>query len=206
MFCYQESVSKGAPKPCTPEIWNSLIDSPEVKNICQKIASLDEHAADYNDKKQALKKRLPIIIPHASSFTNGKRVSMDAVPSGLAMLDVDHVEKPREWFDGIDKRRLTDNGIYLVAITASGKGLRVIGARLNGESIEAAQLRFAQSLGILEYDAVTKDLARASYVVPREYVLWCDEEKLLNNDQRIDANSALEAPSTGHQLALQPWQ
>ena len=214
MFCYQESVSKGAPKPCTPEIWNSLIDSPEVKNICQKIASLDEHAADYNDKKQALKKRLPIIIPHASSFAHGKRVSADAVPSGLAMLDVDHVEKPREWFEGIDKQRLTDNGIYLVAITASGKGLRLIGERQSDESIEAAQLRFAQSLGILEYDAVTKDLARASYVVPREYVLWCYEEGLFSakpmptsNAGGIDGESGVsQTPETTKKpLALPPY-
>ena len=33
----------------------------------------------------------------------------------------------------------------------------------------------ATALGIKEYDAVTKDLARASYVVPRDYILYCDE-------------------------------
>ena len=169
---YQEGVSKGTPKPCTKEIWDQLIDSPEVKNICNRIAALDPTVEDYNDRKQALKKRLPIIIPHAQSFKNGKRISADAVPSGLAMLDVDHVEDPRSWFDAIDKQLLSDNRIYLVAITASGKGLRVIGERLEHEPIEAAQLRMANALGITEYDAVTKDLARASYVVPRDYILW----------------------------------
>ena len=176
MFQYQESVSKGTPKPCTPEIWDNLIDSPEVSNICRRIAALDPTAEDYNDRKQALKRRLPIIIPHAASFKNGKRVSADAIPSGLAMLDVDHVENPKEWFNSIDKQLLSDNRIYLVAITASGKGLRLIGERQESESIEAAQLRIAQSLGIQEYDAVTKDLARASYIVPRDYILWIYEE------------------------------
>ena len=123
MFQYQESVSKGAPKLCTKEIWDQLIDSPEVKNICNRIAALDPQAEDYNDRKQALKKRLPIIIPHAASFKNNKRVSADAIPSGLAMLDVDHVDNPREWFEAVDKQVLSDNKIYLVAITASGKGL-----------------------------------------------------------------------------------
>ena len=75
---------------------------------------------------------------------------------------------------------LIENHIYLVAITASGQGLRIIGARAQGESIEAAQMRMAQALGIEEYDAVTKDLARASYVVPRDYILWMDEEALFS--------------------------
>ena len=184
MFQYQEKVNAGVPQLCTPEKWDELIDSLVVKDICARIAALDETAGDYAERKQALKKRLPIIIPHAASFKNGKRVSADAVPSGLAMLDVDHVEKPREWYNSLmeiaSTEHLKKNGIYLIAITASGKGIRVIGERLQGESIEAAQMRMAEVLGIKEYDAVTKDLARASYVVPREYVLYEDREGLFN--------------------------
>ena len=190
MFCYQESVSKGTPKPCTPEIWDSLIDSPEVKNICNRIAALDPTAEDYNDRKQALKRRLPIIIPHAATFKNGKRISADAIPSGLAMLDVDHINQPKVWFDRFAERPsygLKDffaaHGIVLVAITASGHGLRVIGKREHGESIETAQMRMAEVLGIKEYDAVTKDLARASYVVPREYILWIDEDGMFAEEE-----------------------
>ena len=196
MFQYQEGVSKGAPKLCTKEIWDQLIDSPVVKNICDRIAALNPVAEDYNDRKQALKRRLPVIIPHAASFRNGKRISADAIPSGLAMLDVDHVDDPREWWaklfngqinDQMVHEKMVNNKIYLVAITASGKGLRIIGERFSSvagdcqspqESIEAAQMRMASSLGIKEYDAVTKDLARASYVVPRSYILWIDESGL----------------------------
>ena len=232
MFQYQESVSKGTPKPCTPEIWDNLIDSPAVSNICCRIAALDPTAEDYNDRKQALKRRLPIIIPHAASFKNGRRVSADAIPSGLAMLDVDHVDNPREITplqlspQGERDKFLRKNGIVLVAITASGYGLRVIGKREQGESIEAAQMRMAQVLGIKEYDAVTKDLARASYVVPREYILWIDEEGMfeepkydfgtMNKEEipasdagtkdkvqlalpaHVEGNSATDVPSTGH--------
>ena len=202
-MCYQQSVTSGQPLPLTPEIWDQLIDSPAVKSVCDQIAALDPEAPDYNDRKQALKRRLPIIIPHAASFRNGKRVSADAIPSGLAMLDVDHVDNPREWwaklFNGqinekMVNEQMVNNKIYLVAITASGHGLRIIGERLSlsgapgvsaektssvgsdtirhFESIEAAQLRIATALNIPEYDAVTKDLARASYVVPRDYILW----------------------------------
>ena len=201
MFQYQDKVNAGVPQVCTPEIWDQLIDSPEVKSICDQIAALDPTTPDYNDRKQALKRRLPIIIPHAASFRNGKRVSADAIPSGLAMLDVDHVSNPRDWFESIDKQLLSDNRIYLVAITASGKGLRIIGERIISsigsdgirqlESIEAAQLRIATALGIKEYDAVTKDLARASYVVPRSYILWIYEAGLFAEREVLSIDSGL---------------
>ena len=205
MFQYQEKVNAGVPQVCTPEIWDSLIDSPAVANTCAAIAALDPNATDYADRKQALKKRLPIIIPHAASFRNGKRVSADAIPSGLAMLDVDHVEEPREFFSELLLRapnELKGNGIYLMAITASGKGLRVIGQRQESESIEAAQMRMAEVLGIQEYDAVTKDLARASYVVPRSYVLYEDREGLFNERKPSLLNDAAKLPNDGMMLAL----
>ena len=200
MITYQDKVNAGEPKVLTVEKWNELIDSPKVKNICKQIAALDPNGADYNDRKQALKKRLPIIIPHAAAFKNGKRVSADAVPSGLAMLDVDHVENPRERFEALQREILIENRIILVAITASGQGLRIIGARAQGESIEAAQMRMAQALGIEEYDAVTKDLARASYVVPRDYILWMDEEALFSEvewkDEPTEARNDGESTSS----------
>ena len=221
-ICYQSNICKGEPMPLTKEIWDQLIDSPEVANICRRIAALDPNAEDYNDRKQALKKRLPILIPHAHSFANGKRISADATPSGLAMLDVDHVEDPRAWFQTINTQVLSDNRIYLVAITASGHGLRIIGERLpingsrslevsmsrnldisNYETIEAAQLRIVTALGIVEYDAVTKDLARASYVVPRDYILWIYESGLLE----MPENASFSAPINESEiqcLALPP--
>ena len=97
MICFQNSVSSGKPEVLTKEIWEGLITSPKVKNICKQIAALDPNAAGYNDRKNLLKRKLPVIIPHAAGFKNGKRVSADAVPSGLAMLDVDHVENPRDF-------------------------------------------------------------------------------------------------------------
>ena len=232
MFCYQESGSKGTPKPCTPEIWDQLIDSPEVSNICRRIAALDPTAEDYNDRKQALKRRLPIIIPHAASFKNGKRISADATPSGLAMLDVDHVDNPREWwaklFNGqINEQmvhdKMVNERIYLVAITASGHGIRIIGERMpssispefnsGAESIEAAQLRIATALNIPEYDSVTKDLARASYVVPRDYILWIYADGLFSSSIASGLNpdnGSQEPPASSfasdaiRQLALPP--
>ena len=220
MFCYQDKVNAGVPQICTPEIWDKLIDSPEVKNLCDRIAELDPNDENYNDRKQALKRRLPIIIPHAASFRNGKRVSADAIPSGLAMLDVDHVDNPREAYlrllpEGKGEEWFIENGIYLIAITASGHGLRVIGRRNSLpfregaglgslESIEAAQLRIATALGITEYDAVTKDLARASYVVPRDYILWIYEAGLFSEEERSDLKELLALPPHVNSSSISP--
>ena len=98
-ICYQENITKGEPQPLTQDIWNELIHRPAVKNICAAIAALDPSAENFNDRKQALKKRLPIIIPHACRFEgDGKRKSANAVPSGLAMLDLDHIDNPHQFF------------------------------------------------------------------------------------------------------------
>lgn len=239
-ICYQENITKGEPQPLTQDIWNELIHRPAVKNICAAIASLDPNAENFNDRKQALKKRLPIIIPHACRFEgDGKRKSANAVPSGLAMLDLDHIDNPHQFFaehilpainptdDGHvladssasshtalervdsscrvpDEPRgrmgcsgmllnqvvdVVDLTICLVAVTASGHGLRIIGERLPGESIEAAQLRIATALSITEYDAVTKDLARASYVVPSDYILY------INTDALFSAPATCQVPA-----------
>ena len=220
MFCYQDKVNAGVPQICTPEIWDKLIDSPEVKNLCDRIAELDPNDENYNDRKQALKRRLPIIIPHAASFANGKRISADATPSGLAMLDVDHVSNPREAYlrllpEGKSEEWFIENGIYLIAITASGHGLRVIGRRNSLpfregaglgslETIEAAQLRIATALGITEYDAVTKDLARASYVVPRDYILWIYEAGLFSEEERSDLKELLALPPHVNSSSVSP--
>ena len=219
MITYQLSVTQGFPLPCTEDIWNEIIDRPAVKNICDQIAALDPEAPDFNDRKQALKRRLPIIIPHARAFVNNKRVSADAIPSGLAMLDVDHVENPREWWNNIissfsakSASPLSDelvasslrrHGIVLVAITASGHGIRIIGERLERESIEAAQLRMATALNITEYDAVTKDLARASYVVPRDYILWIYAAGLFSEEDRPDLREII-VPLVGKELPALP--
>ena len=219
-ICYQENITKGEPQPLTQDIWNELIHRPAVKNICAAIAALNPSAENFNDRKQALKKRLPIIIPHACRFEgDGKRKSANAVPSGLAMLDIDHVEDPRDFFSrwiapvlpqfrssevqefrsaseplnsssaASEPLNSNANKIHFVAVTASGHGLRIIGERLHGESIEAAQLRIATALSITEYDAVTKDLARASYVVPSDYILY------INTDALFSAPATCQVPA-----------
>ena len=176
------------------------MQDPRVQHICDQIKLLDGQDPE---ELARLKRQLPIITPHACRFTgNGSRKSANAVPSGLVMLDIDHVAEPRRIYAEhiapvIDRTSGAVGGrsatpvdrplgcsessgiaIYFVAITPSGHGLRIIAERQENESLIAAQTRLASLCGFAEYDAVTHDLARASYLMPWSYVLYCEPKGL----------------------------
>lgn len=146
---------------------------PAVQDICDQIKLLDGKDPD---ELARLKRQLPVITPHACRFRgDGTRKSENAVPSGLVMLDIDHIDDPREFFSRWIAPALTaENKIYFVAVTPSGHGIRVIAEREPEESIPAAQKRLAHYFALTEFDAVTKDLARASFLMPWSYVLYCE--------------------------------
>ena len=188
-ICIQSSISAGKP---TPVLWSEIelaMKQPFIQDICDQIKLLDGKDPD---EMARLKKHLPIITPHACRFRNdGTRKSSNAVPSGLVMLDIDHIDDPRDFYAKHIFPALSPNspiasspiippsggnegGLYFVAITPSGHGIRVIAEREPEESIPAAQKRLAHYFALTEFDAVTKDLARASFLMPWSYVLYCE--------------------------------
>lgn len=219
-ICLQQSISAGLP---TPVLWSEIelaMKQPQVQNICDQIKLLDRNN---HDELSRLKRQLPVITPHACRFDNdGTRKSTNAIPSGLVMLDIDHIDNPRNFFSthifphlgekSLERPReliaagspkkpafwgalqvvedkvvdVVDNNapcIYFVAITPSGHGLRLIAERNAGESIPDAQLRIASACNISEYDGVTTDLARASFLMPWSYVLYCEPSGLDFKDE-----------------------
>ena len=182
-ICIQPSISSGTP---TPVLWSEIelaMKQPLIQDICDQIKLLDGNDPD---EMARLKRQLPVITPHACRFTgDGTRKSANAVPSGLVMLDIDHIDNPRDFFSrcifpilstastaselpttGEAELQRSDPKIYFVAITPSGHGIRVIAEREPEESIPAAQKRLAHYFALTEFDAVTKDLARASFLMP----------------------------------------
>ena len=69
-------------------------------------------------------------------------------------------------------------GICLVHVTPSTEGFRLFFAVPEGMSLEEAQKWMSRQLGDEHYDGCVKDLARCSFVVPRDYILYLDEEGL----------------------------
>lgn len=181
-FCIQEKTSVSTAIPCSPEKFNEMLDSERVKNICARIAQATD-----DEQRSRLKRQLPGFCWHAQCFADDKRKAAGAVPSGLAMLDVDHVDNPRAWFESWYKTEydawLKEKRIGLIAVTPSTKGLRIVGEMQDEESIPEAQARMAKEFNIEAYDAVTKDLARLSFVTPREYVLYMDEQVLFFQEE-----------------------
>ena len=138
---------------------------------------------EYETKKAELKKQLPVATFHAT-FKNGKRKNEDAIPSGMSIYDLDHIANPRAKWAEIEARK-EELGILLAHISPSLEGLRLVFLMQQGMSLAEAQAWMAQHLGDKEYDSCVKDYARCSFIVPREYVLWLDEEGLfsLNSPQ-----------------------
>ena len=170
-------------RECTPDLLSKALDSAQVAKICAEIEdALEKYRRgeiskeEYETIKANLKKKLPILTFHAM-FKNGRRKNEDAIPSGLSIYDLDHIENPRAKWDSI-KERAAELGIVLAHISPSLEGLRLVFVMPQGMSLAEAQAWMAQQLGDAEYDACVKDYARCSFVVPREYVLFLDEEKL----------------------------
>ena len=168
---------------CTPDLLNAALDSPHVARICAEIEDALEKCRrgeitkeEYETMKANLKKRLPILTFHAT-FKNGRRKNDDAVPSGLSIYDLDHIKNPRAKWDSM-KERASELGIVLAHISPSLEGLRLVFVMPQGMSLAEAQAWMASQLGDEQYDACVKDFARCSFVVPREYVLFLDEDAL----------------------------
>ena len=175
---------------CTSDLLNQALDSPHVARICAEIEDALEKCRrgeitkdEYETLKGELKKKLPIFTFHAA-FKNGRRKNDDAIPSGLSIYDLDHIENPRAKWNSI-KERSTELGIVLAHISPSLEGLRLVFVMPQGMSLAEAQAWMASQLGDAQYDACVKDFARCSFAVPREYVLFMDEDALFSQSPAL---------------------
>ena len=177
---------KSEVRECTPDLLSKALDSAQVAKICAEIEDALEKCRrgeiskeEYETIKANLKKKLPILTFHAM-FKNGKRKNEDAIPSGLSIYDLDHIENPRAKWDSM-KDRAAELGIVLAHISPSLEGLRLVFIVPSGMDLAQAQAWMASQLGDDKYDACVKDYARCSFVVPREYVLFLDEDALFSS-------------------------
>ena len=189
---------------CTPDLLNQALDSVQVARTCAEIEdSLEKfHRGEltkdeYETIKGELKKKLPIFTFHAT-FKNGRRKNEDAVPSGLSIYDLDHIENPRAKWDSI-KERSKELGIVFAHISPSLEGLRLVFVMPQGMSLGDAQAWMSSQLGDDKYDSCVKDYARCSFVVPREYVLYKSDalfEEIKNEELKIKNEELLSNEET----------
>ena len=187
-------------RECTPELFHQAMRSELVAEVCAEIADGLERLRrgeltkeEYDTLKAGLKKRLPIFTPHAT-FRNGRRLNADAVPSGLSMYDVDHINDPRGYWEQ-KRAELEARGVMryvvLAHITPSTEGLRLFFIIPAGMDLAEAQRWMSRQMGDGNYDVSVKDYARSSFVVPEGYVLYLDEERLFNEELRMKNEESL---------------
>ena len=174
---------------CTPELFHQATKSSRVKDVCAQIEDALERKRrgeigkeDYDTMKTRLKSQLPILTPHAT-FRNGRRLNADAIPSGLSIYDKDHIADPTGWWKAKSEELRVKNPqvlarILLVHVTPSLEGLRLVFVMPEGMNLAEAQKWMSQQLGDEEYDVCVKDLARPSFIVPEDYILFIDEARL----------------------------
>ena len=189
-FGISNNVKSRVVRECTPELLRQALDSPLVARVCAEIEDALEAVRrgemskdDFETLKAARKKMLPVITPHAT-FRSGRRTNAEAVASGLSMYDVDHIPDPRGYYDEKVRGREAELGIVLAHVTPSTEGLRLLFVIPRaGMAPDEAQRWMSVRLGDAAYDGAVKDLARCSFLVPREYVLYLDEERLFGNEE-----------------------
>lgn len=204
MFGISNSIKSRVVQTCTPERFWEVLRSPRVSEVCAAIADAWERqkrgemsAEDFDELKSREKKRLPIFTFHAT-FSGGRRLNAEAVPSGLSMYDIDHLPNPRGCYETHIAPHTTRLGIVLAHVTPSTEGLRLVFAIPRGMDLAEAQRWMSAQLGNDDYDRSVKDLARSSFAVPEDYVLWVDEEKLFRNEEP----SENEEPSNNEELRM----
>ena len=205
MFGISRSVRSREVQVCTPELFHRAIKGSKVSLICAEIEDALEKLRrgelkkeEYERMKTQLKSQLPILTPHAT-FKNGRRLNAEAIPSGLSIYDKDHIPNPRGYWE--EKRKILAqksvlDSICLVHVTPSTEGLRLIFKIPKGMTLAEAQKWMSEQLEDNDYDSCVKDLARPSFLVPEDYILYIDEAKLFevaNTSLNIKEGSASES-------------
>ena len=207
-FGISQSVRSREVQVCTPELFHQATKSSRVKDVCAQIEDALERKRrgeigqeDYDTMKTRLKSLLPILTPHAT-FRNGRRLNADAIPSGLSIYDKDHIADPTGWWKAKSEELRVKNPqvlarILLVHVTPSLEGLRLVFVMPEGMNLAEAQKWMSQQLGDEEYDVCVKDLARPSFIVPEDYILFIDEARLFAEvESPSDADDAAPHANT----------
>ena len=200
MFCYQKNFSN----PTLP------VDEAQFYALV-RATKWNENIDKYRETGEAsLKRKLPAFIFQATfdetKSQKGKvgrwRKQAATQLTGLVVMDVDHVEEPRETWAQIENGKLIiDNGlrsqILLVYVTPSGHGLKIVfKARQEWGNLIDNQHAMAKVLGV-EVDESCKDASRMSFICKESDILYINKE-LFTYENRNFAEKYNEQYRGGH--------
>jgi len=178
MLTFIQSIKDTHTRFCSAERWEEMVDSSQTAEYIKqfrKTCNID------------WKQRLPAVNfhgydPAALNGCYGSRKQDKLQPTGLFMLDVDHIDDPKDlwlkFLQVIKEQKLWLNEVVaLVHVTPSGKGLRIVMKGREGSCIKDDQAWLAQLLGV-QHDECTKDLSRWSFVPTKSDILYINKEIL----------------------------
>ena len=201
---------KSSVTPCTLENLYAAMDAEVTNHVCadiedalEKVKRGEMSREDFETFKREKKKELMVLTPHAT-YSDGLRSNKSALPSGLSMYDVDHIPDPRGYFQTLVKDRCGELGIVMAHVTPSTEGLRLIFEVPEGMTLAEAQKWMSEQLGDASYDGSVKDYARCSFIVPRAYLLYIDEEELCKQREVKKVEEKAEPTPQPSDLSHQP--
>ena len=177
-FCYQKNFSNPTLPVDEAQFW-ALV----------RAKQWNENIDKYRETGEAsLKRKLPAFIFQATfdetQSKKGKvgrwRKQSATRLTGLVVMDIDHIENPREVFESwhlATDDRTKRTGILLVYVTPSGKGLKVVfKADVAKGNLIDNQHAMASELGNVTIDESGKDSSRMSYICKESDILFIDKE------------------------------
>ena len=192
--------SHGAPAiPATREAWEKMRREPKLADMCRRIAAGHEK----------LKRLLPVWTPYCAEFKNNHRAVKDAVtPLNRLMLDFDEKGHSKEILERSLQLQKQGKWEILLVEESVRKGTHVLITLPKGMTPQEAQQRFSEEVGFMA-DPALKDVARCIYMVPMDYTLYVNEEKLfsvqsvieiLPPSSRLNDNKEESYPSTHEEI------
>ena len=147
-----------------------MLKAPAQRQLIEKVRNSE------GDARAQAKKELPAICWTGS--TEKTRAARFMKPTGLVMIDIDHCEDPlgsfKKFFLEKDREFFVNN-VFLVHITPSGRGLRIVFRHQNLNTLEANMQKFTEELDLQRFgdvDFACKDFSRLSFLPCFEDILW----------------------------------
>ena len=202
MISYDVTAFASTPKVCSKEKFLELINSEEVKGLCQQIEvkkremiALSEQGKIEETKMMSeevkrLKGRLPVLIP-GSTFQEGspRRIEF-AKETFIVPIDIDYGENkelladPKELDARIRalKSQWYDDMVLYAGISCSGTGLRYFVLRDPRYSFVETLEWFSKTFGV-EIDPSGKDITRCSFVSHTDMIWKKDDRMFLPTEE-----------------------
>ena len=177
MFSIQRRLGQPTEAVNAEQFW-ALVRAPQTAELIEEYRKTGD---------SALKRKLSAFLFQATfdvtTSKNGNtgmwRKQAAARLTGLVVMDVDHVDNPKEVYDAWTKTlNFEELGILLIYITPSGKGLKVVfKARTEWGNLIDNQHQMARVLDVV-VDESCKDASRMSFVCRESDILFINEKEL----------------------------